>query len=93
MTATVRLDNTLEKTLDTLSKKLHKKKSDVIRDAITFYANKIEKNRKNRLHLAIEKTKIADKRIYDDMENYNGLRIISFANYRSFYCGSFILRS
>ena len=26
MTATVRLDDTLEKTLDTLSKKLHKKK-------------------------------------------------------------------
>jgi predicted transcriptional regulator len=68
MTATVRLDDTLEKTLDTLSRKLHKKKSDIIRDAITFYANNIEKNKKNKLRLAIEKTKAADKRVYDDMD-------------------------
>ena len=68
MTATVRLDNTLENTLNTLSKKLHKKKSDVIRDAITFYANNIENHRKSRLSIAIEKTKIADKSIYDEIE-------------------------
>ncbi|MCF6245443.1 MAG: ribbon-helix-helix protein, CopG family [Sulfurovum sp.] len=69
MTATVRLDDALEKTLETLSKKLHKKKSDVIREAITFYANNIEKNKKNKLLLAIKKTKDADKRINHSMED------------------------
>jgi predicted DNA-binding protein len=69
MTATVRLDSTLEKTLNALSKKLHKKKSDVIRDAITFYAENIEKTQKNRLLHAIEKTKEADKRINASMES------------------------
>lgn len=68
MVATVRLDDTLEKTLERLSAKLHKKKSDVIRDAITFYANTIETNKQNKLRLAVEKTKEADKRIYDDMD-------------------------
>ncbi len=68
MVATVRLDDTLEKTLEGLSSKLHKKKSDIIRDAITFYANNIETNKQNKLRLAVEKTKEADKRIYDDMD-------------------------
>jgi len=68
MTASVRLDATLEKTLNTLSKKLHKKKSDVIREAITFYAKNIEKNKKNKLLLAISKTKDADKCINESLE-------------------------
>lgn len=68
MIATVRLDESLEKTLDTLSTKLHKKKSDIIREAITFYANNIDKNKKNKLLLAAKKTKDADKYIYDEME-------------------------
>ena len=72
MTATVRLDSTLEETLNTLSKKLHKRKSDVIRDAITFYAESIEKNKKNRLLNAIEKTKEADRRINTSMEGTLG---------------------
>ncbi|PHS34139.1 MAG: CopG family transcriptional regulator [Sulfurovum sp.] len=69
MTATVRLDDTLEKTLDTLSKQLHKKKSDVIRDAITFYATNLEKNKKDKLRLAIEKTKAADKCLNGEIED------------------------
>ncbi len=69
MIATVRLDDTLEKTLNTLSSKLHKKKSDIIREAITFYANSVEENKKSRLLHAVEKTKIADKEVYDEMEN------------------------
>lgn len=69
MTATVRLDDTLEKTLETLSTTLHQKKSDIIRDAITFYAQSLETNKKNRLHSAIEKTKDADKRLYAQMED------------------------
>ncbi len=43
MTATVRLDDNLEEKLNNLSHTLHKKKSDVIRDAISFYFNNIEK--------------------------------------------------
>jgi predicted DNA-binding protein len=68
MVATVRLNDALEKTLESLSSTLHKKKSDVIRDAITFYANNIETSKQNKLRLAIEKTKEADKHIYDDMD-------------------------
>jgi len=62
MTATVRLDEKLEATLNTLSKSLHKKKSDIIREAIAFYANNIEHSRKNRILSAIHKTKNADKK-------------------------------
>ena len=68
MIATVRLDDALEKTLEALSSKLHKKKSDIIREAITFYANNIDKNKKNKLLYAVKKTKNADKRIYEEME-------------------------
>jgi len=69
MVATVRLNDTLEKTLESLSNTLHKKKSDVIRDAITFYANNIETNKHNKLQMAIDKTKVADKLIYSEMES------------------------
>jgi len=68
MVATVRLDDALEKTLESLSNTLHKKKSDVIRDAITFYANTLETSKQTKLRNAIDKTKTADKRIYDDMD-------------------------
>ena len=46
MTATVRLDANLEEKLDNLSHTLHKKKSDVIRDAISFYYSNIENTKK-----------------------------------------------
>jgi len=68
MTATVRLDNHLEKTLNTLSASLHKKKSDIIRDAISFYAHSIERDKKKRILHAIHKTKEADKSVYNEME-------------------------
>ena len=68
MTATVRLDEKLEETLENLSNRLHKKKSDVIREAIAFYANNINKSKKNKILLAVKKTKNADKVIYDEME-------------------------
>ena len=61
MTATVRLDDKLEKTLETLSKSLHKKKSDIIREAIAFYAKNIENSKRNRILNAVKKTKDADK--------------------------------
>ncbi|MEA1916811.1 MAG: ribbon-helix-helix protein, CopG family [Campylobacterota bacterium] len=68
MIATVRLDNTLEEKLNNLAKNLHKKKSDIIRDAIEFYAINVEKNQKSRMLKAIEKTKEADKQVNIDFE-------------------------
>ena len=68
MTATVRLDDTLEHTLSRLSTILHKKKSDVIRDAISFYALNVEKDKKSRILNAVEKTKEIDKNEFQDFE-------------------------
>ena len=69
MVATVRLDENLENTLNRVSKILHKKKSDVIRDAITFYAQNIEENKKSRILSAVEKTKNIDKKEFKDFED------------------------
>ena len=69
MVATVRLDDNLENTLNRVSKILHKKKSDVIRDAITFYAQNIEENKKSRILSAVEKTKNIDKKEFKDFED------------------------
>jgi len=68
MVATVRLDENLEDTLNRISKILHKKKSDVIREAIRFYAENIEQNQKSRILNAIEKTKEIDKKEFKDFE-------------------------
>jgi len=69
MTATVRLDSTLEDTLNNLSTMLHKKKSDVIREAISFYAKNIEQNKKSRILNAVSKTKNIDKKEFNDFES------------------------
>ena len=66
MVATVRLDEDLEVTLNKVSKILHKKKSDVIREAISFYAKNIEKNNKTRILKAVEKTKNIDMDEFKD---------------------------
>ena len=68
MTATVRLDDALTDKLNTLSNTLHKKKSDIIKDAILFYAKNIESDKKNRLLKAVEKVKHLDKKVHEDME-------------------------
>ena len=68
MVATVRLDENLETTLNRVAKILHKKKSDVIRDAISFYAENIEKNKKSRILSAVNKTKDIDKSEFQDFE-------------------------
>ena len=68
MTATVRLDENLEKKLKTLSTVLHKKKSDIIREAIVYYAETIEKRKKSRMLQAVEKVKNKDKKVYEEME-------------------------
>ena len=74
MTTTVRLDDNLENKLQDLSKILHKKKSDIIRDAITFYSNSIEENKKSRIKNAIEKTKDIDKKEYEELAGDEFLR-------------------
>jgi len=68
MTATVRLDEALELKLERIAKTLRKKKSDVIRDAIEFYATNVESEKKSRILLAVEKTKEADKALYKNVE-------------------------
>ncbi len=68
MIATVRLDEALELKLERMAKALRKKKSDVIREAIEFYANSVESTKKSRILLAVEKTKEADKALYDEVE-------------------------
>lgn len=68
MVATVRIDNTLANTLKHLTDTLHKKKSDVIREAIIFYAQSIEKDKKSRILSAVEKTKDVDKSEHEDFE-------------------------
>lgn len=68
MTATVRLDDNLEEKLNNLSSTLHKKKSDVIRDAISFYFSSMENTKKNRMLNAVNKVKDSDKKEYDDFE-------------------------
>lgn len=68
MIATVRLDENLENTLNMVSKILDKKKSEVIREAIIFYSQKVEQNKKNRLLNSIEKTKDIDKKYFEDFE-------------------------
>ena len=68
MTATVRLDEALEIKLERMAKTLRKKKSDVIRDAIEYYANSVDSHKKSRILLAVEKTKESDKTLYKDIE-------------------------
>ena len=68
MTATVRLDENLENSLNRVSKLLYKKRSDVIRDAISFYIQNVEENKKNRLLNAIEKIKDIDKKEFKSFQ-------------------------
>ncbi len=69
MVATVRLNDELEEILNSISKRFHKKKSDVIREAITFYAKNLEKTKKTRLQKAVEKTYKEDFKEYKKMED------------------------
>ena len=69
MVATVRLNEDFTKKLENLSSVLQKKKSDVIRDAISFYAKNIENSQKDRIKNAINKTKQADKRLNNQLES------------------------
>ena len=68
MTATVRLDDALTDKLNKLSHTLHKKKSDVIRDAIVYYAKNVEASKKSKILSAVEKVKEADRMEYELFE-------------------------
>ena len=75
MIATVRLNSEIENTLLELSNVLQKRKSDVIRDAIEFYAKNIKKDKKIRILNAINKTKDIDKKEFSDFDGviYDGM--------------------
>ena len=68
MTTTVRLDDEIASTLNKVCNTLHKKKSDVIREAILFYAGSLENKKRSRLQKAIEKTAEKDHDEYLTME-------------------------
>ncbi len=68
MVATVRLDEKLEAILENISKTLHKRRSDVIRDAISFYAKNIEEDKRSRIFKSVAKTKDIDKKEFNDFE-------------------------
>ncbi|WP_456392193.1 ribbon-helix-helix protein, CopG family [Nitratifractor sp.] len=68
MIATVRLDDALSDKLENLCDRLHKKKSDVIRDAIVFYAQNMEAHHKSKIQKAVEKVMEADQREYIQIE-------------------------
>ena len=60
MVATVRLDDSHETKLVKIAELLHKKKSDVLRDALDYYADFILNEKKRRILKAVEKVKDAD---------------------------------
>jgi rubrerythrin len=68
MVATFRIDNQLSKILDSLVFDMKKQKSEIIRDAIRFYAENIKDKQKSRLQKAIKKTAKADMKEYQDFE-------------------------
>ncbi len=69
MVATVRLNDELEELLNSISKRFHKKKSDVIREAIRFYAQDLQKSQKTRLQKAMSKTMKEDYKVYKELED------------------------
>lgn len=68
MVATVRLDSELDTILNGLAKEFEKKRSEIIREAISFYAKALKNKKKNRLHRAIEKISSRDYDEYKLME-------------------------
>ena len=68
MTATIILNDILDNRLNNIAQMFHKKKSEVIIEAIEQYANNVEKARKLKLQRAIEKTKDINKQEFKDFE-------------------------
>ncbi|MDF1883975.1 CopG family transcriptional regulator [Sulfurimonas sp. SAG-AH-194-C21] len=68
MLATVRLNSEMEEILNSLTQRFHKKKSDVIREALRFYADELNKNQKTRMQKAMAKTAKSDFKEYKILE-------------------------
>ena len=68
MTASVRLNEQQSNTLERLAASLNRQKSDVLREALAFYASRIDKEKSNRIQSAARKTRLADKKLYDEIE-------------------------
>ncbi len=60
MVTTVRFDSERAKTLEKMTTLLHKKKSEVIREALDFYAEHILQSRESRIAKAAQKVAKAD---------------------------------
>jgi predicted DNA-binding protein len=68
MLATVRLNSEMEEILTSITERFHKKKSDVIREAIRFYADELNKNQKTRMQKAMDKTAKSDFAEYKTLQ-------------------------
>ena len=68
MLATVRLNDELTELLTSITERFHKKKSDVIREAIRFYAKELEQNQSTRMQKAMKKTAESDFNEYKTLE-------------------------
>ena len=68
MVATVRLNDELEDLLNRLTKKFHKKKSDIIREALLHYGKNLENEHKSRMQKAMAKTAKEDYKEYKRLE-------------------------
>ena len=60
MVTTVRLDKERERLLEEMAKKLHRKKSEVLREALDYYAQHVLNERKRRMEEAVSKVCKAD---------------------------------
>jgi predicted transcriptional regulator len=60
MTATVRLDKEHEKELNEMAALFHKKKSDMLREALDFYVDHILSEKRRRILAAVEKVDTSD---------------------------------
>jgi len=69
MVTTVRLDEKRERILKEMTERLHKRKSEVLREALDFYAAHVLNTRKQRLLDAVEKVYEAD---IEEMEKWEG---------------------
>ena len=72
MVATVRLDDKHEFKLKKIAEVLHKKKSDVLREALDFYAEHVLDEKKRRILKAVQKVKEADAKEAKELEGTIG---------------------
>ncbi|MMZ69755.1 Ribbon-helix-helix protein, copG family [compost metagenome] len=68
MVTTVRLDEKREDKLSQIAEMLDKKKSDVLREALDYYAEYILEQKKTKFKLAVDKVKEADFKEYKTYE-------------------------